>query len=135
VQRYGKYLRVGPQRLARMERWFARRERLAIVVGRFIPGMRIPTTALAALSGTPYRVFAPTVAVVGALWSLGYFWLGVVLARQGPRALLLLATARAVVPTWLLVLGVLLAAGSLGAVLWQWRRTLRARQQVRAACE
>lgn len=133
LQRYGKLLRIGPQRLARMERWFARRQRLAIIVGRFIPGMRVPTTALAGLSVIPYRVFALSVAVAALLWSLGYFWLGVLLGRQGPRLLALLTTARAVVPTWLLVFGLLMAGGSLGAGLWGWRQMRRARRLVPSA--
>jgi membrane protein DedA with SNARE-associated domain len=129
LQRYGRLLRLGPQRLARMERWFALHERLAIVAGRFIPAMRIPTTVLAGLGGTPYRVFVSTVAGIAVVWSLGYFWLGVLLGQQGSRALVLLAAARAAVPTWLLLLGGLMAAGSLGAGLWVWRRMRRARQQ------
>lgn len=133
LQRYGRFLRLSPQRVARMERWFARRERPAIVVGRFIPGMRIPTTVLAGLGGTAYRIFAPTVAGAALLWSLGYFWLGVLVVRQGSRVLALLAEARGVVPTWLLVLGVLMIGGSLGMGFWLWRRTRRARQQARVA--
>lgn len=135
LQRYGRLLRLGPQRLARMERWFAVRERLAIVVGRFIPGMRIPTTTLAGLGGTPFRVFASTVAVAAVLWSLSYFWLGVFLGQQGPRALALLAAARAEMPTWLLVLGFLVAGGGLGASFWLWRRTHHARQPAQSTCE
>jgi membrane protein DedA with SNARE-associated domain len=136
LQRYGTYLRLGPQRIARMERWFAKRERHAIVVGRFIPGMRVPTSALAGLSSIPYRVYAPTVAVATLLWSLGYFWLGVLLGQQGSHVVELQAQARTVAPTWVLVLGVLLVAGgSVGASLWVWRRTHRAGHPARSgAC-
>ncbi len=135
LQRYGKFLRLSPQRIARTERWFARRQRLALVAGRFIPGMRIPATVLSGLGGTPYRIFVPTVAVASLLWSFAYFWLGVLVVRQGSRVLVLLAAARAVVPTWLLVLGILVVCSGLGAGIWLWRRRRRARQLTPVAPE
>ena len=96
--------------------------------------MRIPATVLAGLAA-PYRIFAPTVAVASLFWSLGYFWLGVLVVWQGSRVLALLAAARAVVPTWLLVLGALMVGGSLGAGFCLWRGAHRARQQARRAEE
>src|SRR6185437_10458179 len=53
LMRYGHYLHLNPQRLARMETWLAQRGTLAIILGRLIPGLRVPTTVMCGLSGVP----------------------------------------------------------------------------------
>jgi len=40
-------------------------------------------------------MFVLTVDAASLLWSFGYFWLGVLVVRQGSRVLALLAAARA----------------------------------------
>ena len=49
---------------------------LAIIFGRHVPGFRIPVTVLAATTGVPYRVFAPSVAVSTAVWAAIGLWIG-----------------------------------------------------------
>jgi membrane protein DedA with SNARE-associated domain len=82
LKKYGGLLRLNEQRLARMEVWFARRGRAAIIFGRLIPGLRLPTTILAGLSGIPYRVYAPTAAVAAVVWSAVFYFLGVVVQHE-----------------------------------------------------
>lgn len=82
LMRYGHYLHLNPQRLERMETWLARRGTLAIILGRLIPGLRVPTTVMCGLSGVPYRVYAPSAALAGLIWSALYFLLGAVLQRR-----------------------------------------------------
>lgn len=82
LTRYGHYLHLNPQRLERMETWLARRGTLAIILGRLIPGLRVPTTVMCGLSGVPYRVYAPSAALAGLIWSALYFLLGAVLQRR-----------------------------------------------------
>src|SRR3712207_6574843 len=55
--RYGKFLQLGPDRLARAEDFLQRRGFLAVVAGRVIPGLRIPTTVVAGALGVRYPVF------------------------------------------------------------------------------
>ncbi len=82
LMRYGHYLHLNPQRLERMETWLAQRGTLAIILGRLIPGLRVPTTVMCGLSGVPYRVYAPSAALAGLIWSAIYFLLGAVLQRR-----------------------------------------------------
>jgi membrane protein DedA with SNARE-associated domain len=82
LTRYGRYLRLNPQRLERMETWLAQRGPVAIILGRLIPGLRVPTTVICGLSGVPYRVYAPSAALAGLIWSALYFLLGAVLQRR-----------------------------------------------------
>lgn len=82
LQRYGRFLHLHPDRLDRIERWFLKRGRIAIVVGRLIPGLRIPTTVIAGLSGLSYRQYAQTCAVAAVIWSAVYFYLGVLFQHE-----------------------------------------------------
>lgn len=82
LTRYGSRLHLNPQRLDQLEVWITRHGTLAIIVGRLIPGLRIPTTVMCGLSGVPYRVYAPSAALAGFIWSALYFLLGAVLRRR-----------------------------------------------------
>jgi membrane protein DedA with SNARE-associated domain len=63
LDRYGKLLQLPPARLVKAEAFLNRRGFLAIVAGRLIPGLRIPTTVAAGVLGVPYLVFLPAAAV------------------------------------------------------------------------
>ncbi len=82
LTRYGSRLHLNSRRLEQMEAWIARRGVWAIILGRLIPGLRVPTTVMCGLSGIPYRVYAPSAALAGLIWSSLYFLLGAVLQRR-----------------------------------------------------
>jgi membrane protein DedA with SNARE-associated domain len=69
-------LRVDEVRLETVRRWSKRWGALAIIFGRHVPGFRIPVTVLAATTGVPYRIFAPSVAVSTAVWAAIGLWIG-----------------------------------------------------------
>jgi membrane protein DedA with SNARE-associated domain len=119
--KYGKYVLLNERRLAQMEAWFAHRGRPAIIVGRLIPGLRIPTTIMAGISGIAYSEFALTAVIAAVVWSAFYFLLGSVLGKTAPLLLALVADALDDVPRWLVVLGIviLLASAGLGATTWR----------------
>jgi len=74
--RFGRYLRLDPERLARSETFLRRRGFLAVVIGRLTPGLRVLTTVAAGAFGVPYRQFLPA-ALIGSnnlvLLLAGYF--------------------------------------------------------------
>ena len=115
LTKYGRYVLLNEQRLARMERWFAGRGRTGIIAGRLIPGLRIPTTIMAGLSGIAYAEFALTMAIAAVIWSAFYYALGSVLGRTVPLVLALVADILDDVPRWLLVMSVLILLAYLGA--------------------
>ncbi len=98
MRRYGRFLHLGPENLARAEAAIRRAGWRAIVLGRLIPGLRIATPIAAAVLGVPCRVFLPAVAL-GAFLYLGFFTL--LGALVGPAALAFLE--RAALPTGALV--------------------------------
>src|ERR1700716_726412 len=69
-------LGVDEARLERVRGWSKRWGALAIIFGRHVPGFRIPVTVLAATTGVPYRIFAPSVAVSTAVWAAIGLWIG-----------------------------------------------------------
>jgi membrane protein DedA with SNARE-associated domain len=130
--KYGKYILLNERRLASMERWFIRRGRLAIILGRLIPGLRIPTTIMAGISGVTYADYALTAAVAALIWSTFYYTLGTVLGRTAPLAFAVLADILDDIPRWLLILGILLLLASVGGAATLWKiRQIRQIQQIR----
>jgi membrane protein DedA with SNARE-associated domain len=127
LARYGRFVRLPPQRVERMERWFLRRGRLAVFLGRLIPGLRIPTTVMAGLSGMPYHRFVGSALPAALIWSGEFYLLGWAARRAGPPMAASLADALDDVPRAVLLLGALLTlAGAVGgATLHAWRRRQR----------
>jgi membrane protein DedA with SNARE-associated domain len=84
LARYGRFFYLGRRRMARVERWFKRHYRYALLIGRLVPGLRIPTTAMAGLTGLRYRRYLPSVAVAAIIWSATFFGLGAAFRLEGP---------------------------------------------------
>src|SRR5260370_19032957 len=80
--RLAALLHVDRERLAIAERWMDRWGPVAVIVGRHLPGLRIPITVMAGVLKVRYRVFAPSVAGSTALWAGVWLFLG---ARFGAR--------------------------------------------------
>jgi membrane protein DedA with SNARE-associated domain len=121
--RYGKYLHITEQRISTLKTWLEHRGRLAIIAGRLIPGLRIPTTVLAGSSGVSYREYAGTAAIAAVVWSCFYYAVGRILGPAAPVAWAVVADVVDDLPGWLVVLGlVLLATGAIGG--WQIRKRL-----------
>jgi membrane protein DedA with SNARE-associated domain len=86
VERYGRFIHLGPETLARMEGRIQRRGGWAIVLGRVVPGLRIVTPIAAGVLGMSFGAFLPALALGAFLYILGYTLLGVFV---GPAALAL----------------------------------------------
>jgi membrane protein DedA with SNARE-associated domain len=78
VYRYGRFVRLTPERLDRAEKWIAGKGFTAVFLGRLVPGLRIVTAVACGVFRVPARVFMPAMAL-GALFyilvytALGYF--------------------------------------------------------------
>ena len=70
--RLAKLLHLTPARIDQAERWFARWGMWALLVGRHIPGLRVPLTVAAGIFRVRYRVFVASVAISTAVWA-GFF--------------------------------------------------------------
>jgi membrane protein DedA with SNARE-associated domain len=82
LDRHGPRFRLGPERLAGVDRFFARHGAKAVFAGQFIGLFRAVMPFLAGSSGMPYRRFAaPSIAATGA-WATAYTLLGYLFYRS-----------------------------------------------------
>jgi membrane protein DedA with SNARE-associated domain len=81
--RYGRFLRLNPERLRLAESWIQRVGWRAIVILPLVPGLRIATVLSCGLFGVPFRVFLPAV----ALGAFGYLLYTLVAYFVGPQVL------------------------------------------------
>ena len=87
--RYGRLLRLSPERLARAEERIRSGGWRAIVVLRLVPGLRIATVVGCGLFGVPFRIFLPSLALGGFGYLLVFTLLGYTV---GPQILAALAS-------------------------------------------
>jgi membrane protein DedA with SNARE-associated domain len=131
--KYGKFLHFNEQRLDQVERWFVRRGALAIIVGRLIPGLRIPTTIVAGLSGMTYRQYAISASIAAVIWAALYYVLGVAVGKSYSLVIAQITNLLDTIPRTVLVLIILLIiAAGVGGFL-HIRQRLRNRAARRAA--
>jgi len=76
VDRFGRYVHLGPKALARGEALLARGGWWGIAFGRATPGLRLPTVVMCALLGVPYRRFITAHITGSAVYILVFLTLG-----------------------------------------------------------
>ncbi len=76
LHRYGRWLRMRPDRIARLETWFGRHGRPLVVFGRLIPGVRILVPVIAGVTRTRFLAFLAWAVAGNALWAMLYVGLG-----------------------------------------------------------
>ncbi len=115
IERYGRWLHVGPERMARAERWFDRFGTRAVFLGRLTPLVRsFVSIPAGVLNSPPGAYFASTIAA-SLLWCFGFAGAGWAL---GTRYDGLHQSLR-----FLDIAGAALLVAALGFAAWQWRRT------------
>ena len=74
--KFGKYIKVTPQKVKKIEKWFEKYGGLAIVIGRLIPGLRIITPIVAGTFEVSYKTFWAYTALAAFIWANIYFVIG-----------------------------------------------------------
>ena len=122
LYRYGRHIRLGPERLDRIGERLRRHGALAVGAGRLIPGLRGLTVLAAGAFGVPYRAFLPALVLSGGVYLGILLYLG---AWLGPRALGVIAGLR--VPMRLALTALLFVALG-GFLVLLYRRAARGGQ-------
>ncbi|NOU97903.1 DedA family protein [Paenibacillus sp. LMG 31456] len=117
LYRYGKWVKLTPQRLERAEGWFKKYGIWAVVFGYYVPGVRHFTCYLAGVSGVAlwrYLLYAGSGALV---WCLTFLSLGHFIGRNAPMI-------AGVVHHYLglCVAIIVVLAGVGGYIYWRYRR-------------
>jgi membrane protein DedA with SNARE-associated domain len=78
VHRWGRYVRLTPERMERAESFFRRRGALVVTGARFVDGLRQTNGLIAGTTEMPWRRFMPANVLGAALWAgvwtaVGYF--------------------------------------------------------------
>ena len=76
MHRYGRFLRLNPERLGRAEDWIRQGGWRAIVVLRLLPGLRIATVVGCGVFGVPFRLFLPALTLGGFGYLVVYTLMG-----------------------------------------------------------
>lgn len=80
--RWGRYFGLEHKRVARIETWLDRYGSVTIGLGRLLPGLRTPTSAVGGIFDIPLRVFIPFTSLAGFIWTVFWLVLGAVLGRS-----------------------------------------------------
>lgn len=109
VRRFGKLLRVTPERLKMAHEWFDRRGKWTLTFGYYIPYVRHLNAIVAGTAKISYREFAAYAYPGGAVWVCTFIALGYVLGDQwrrvtGPMESLLLISGAVAVGVFLVIL-------------------------------
>lgn len=82
IDKYGKFIHLGPERYNKMSAWFERSGSKLLVFAYFIPGVRHFTGYVSGTSRMPFKKFIIPAYIGSFLWGLCFVTLGKVL---GPR--------------------------------------------------
>lgn len=82
IERHGMWLAMDAGDLDKAEAWFERHGKLAVFVGRLIPGIRTLVSVPAGLSRMPLSVFLFWSALGTALWTALLAWGGRILGQR-----------------------------------------------------
>lgn len=76
VERHGRWLHLGPQRLRRAEVWFERHGHAAVFVGRLTPFVRSFISVTAGVLRSPFGVYSALTLLGSAIWCFGFAAVG-----------------------------------------------------------
>ncbi|MNI69097.1 Inner membrane protein YohD [compost metagenome] len=81
LNRYGKWVGLKPQRIAKVEGWMHKYGLLTITFGYFIPGFRHVTCYLCGISRMPLRRYCLFAAIGAFVWCLVFIMAGKILGH------------------------------------------------------
>jgi membrane-associated protein len=102
-RRFARLLHLTPDRIDQAERWFARWGVWTLVLGRHIPGLRVPLTVAAGIFRVRYPVFVASVALSTAVWSGFFMTLGVMFGGRIGQLLTLHREGYVILPAAILI--------------------------------
>jgi membrane protein DedA with SNARE-associated domain len=84
-EKYGRFVRITPERLQKAHDWFGRYGKWTLMVGYFIPGVRHLVACLAGTSRVSFSIFALFAYTGGLLWTCSYILFGYYMGKDWNR--------------------------------------------------
>ncbi|MDG6106517.1 DedA family protein [Dactylosporangium aurantiacum] len=123
ILRWGRRVGLTEPRLARAERFFARRGRNIVVVARFIDGLRQTNGLIAGAIALPWRQYTIRDAIGGAAWTA--LWVSVGAVAGGNLERLRALLHRYETPALIVAAGLLVSV----SLVYVWRRRRRVKAE------
>jgi membrane protein DedA with SNARE-associated domain len=82
-----RFLHLTPERLAKAESEFRQWGPWAVILGRHVPGLRVPITVAAGILEMELRIFLASVAISSAVWAAVFLALGIAYGESVARLL------------------------------------------------
>ncbi len=82
VERHGRWVHLGPERLARAEAWFARHGAKAVFLGRLTPLVQSFISIPAGVLNLSLRLYVALTALGSAIWCFGFAGAGWAVGRR-----------------------------------------------------
>lgn len=86
IERRGRWLHLGPERMQKAERWFDRFGGRAVFLGRLTPLVRSFVSIPAGVLGSPLRTYIPLTLAGSAVWCFGFAGVGWALGSHYDKA-------------------------------------------------
>ncbi len=87
VEKYGKYIHISKERLEQGKYWFDKHGEIVILVGRWIPGLRIVLTIVGGIFRLEYFKFILAMGISSLMWSGFFLYLGITFGRHQDKIL------------------------------------------------
>lgn len=113
LHRYGRYVHLTEERMAKAHEWFERLGRWALTFGYFIPGVRHLTAYAAGMSSLEPHEFVVFAYSGAFLWTSSFITLGYLVGERWQTVVPLVERHALIVAAM---------AAALGAAFWLWRR-------------
>ena len=81
IEKYGKYFFMSKQRIDKAQHWFIDHEIRAVIIGRWVFGLRIVSNVIGGLFRFPYKKFISATLFATILWSVFYVILGMMFGK------------------------------------------------------
>ena len=122
LHKYGRYVRMTPEKLQKTHMWFERSGKWVLMIGYFIPGVRHFTAYVAGATELKLPEFALFAYAGGLIWSVGFVMLGYLLGEQWETVL-------HAIHDNLLIACIVAAVLIAGYILWRYTKNARKKRE------
>lgn len=82
IKKYGKYIHLKEESFYKIEKWYSRYGKYAIIIGYFIPGVRQLNAYYAGIMKRPYAKFSFYAYIGGFAWVTTFITIGIFLGKR-----------------------------------------------------